>query len=156
MPGASRRMNDAVRACRRALRRARAALDVFAADECAFLAGALAYGLFFAIVPLLALAIGALGFVYGTDRATSELAGLLGQIYPVVGGEEMTIVRQLAAGRAVSLGLGVLGTIFAVTAIHGSLDVTLASVLGRTPERDFVRGKLEALAFAGGLLLLGI
>lgn len=149
-------MNEVVRASRRALRRARAALDGFAADDCAFLAGAVAYQFFFAIVPLLALAIGVLGFVYGTDRASRELAGLLRQVYPIVGGEEMTIVRQLAEGRTVSLGLGLLGTLFSVTAIHGSLDAALASVLGRKGERSLVRGKLEALAFASGLLLLAI
>lgn len=131
-------------------------LDNFAADRCAFLAGAVAYQLIFAIVPLLALAIGVLGFVYGSDRAEGELFLLLRQIYPVLGDEEMVIVRQLSDGRAVALGLGVLGTLVAVTAIHGSLDAALASVLGRKGERKFVRGTLEAVAFAGGLLLLAV
>jgi len=138
------------------LRRARAMLDPFVADQCAFLAGAVAFQLFFAIVPLLALAIGVLGFIYGPDRADRELSGVLGQIYPVLSSEELAIVRQLGEGRAVALGLGFLGTLVMVTAVHGSLDAALASVLGRKGERDFVRGKLEALAFAGGLLVLAI
>jgi len=68
----------------------------------------------------------------------------------------MTIVRQLAAGRVISLGLGLLGTLVAVTAIHGSLDVALAVVLGRDKAREFVRGQFEALLFAGSLLVLAV
>lgn len=134
----------------------RAMLEAFAADQCAFLAGAVAYQLFFAIVPLLALAIGVLGFVYGSDRAISELSVVLRLVYPVLGSEELVVVRQLSEGRGVALGLGLLGTLVSVTAIHGSLDAALASVLGTKGGRRFVRGKLEALAFAGGLLLLAI
>jgi membrane protein len=131
-------------------------MDVLAADQCAFLAGAVAYQFFFAIIPLLALAIGLLGFIYGSERAIDELSAALRQIYPASGSEELAIVRQLSEGRALALGLGLLGTIVTVTAIHGALDAALATVLGRTGERTFVRGKLEAFAFAGGLLLLAI
>lgn len=140
----------------RAWRRAKATLAVFIADQCAFLAGAVAYQIFFAIVPLLALAIGVLGFVYGGERADRELPLVLRLIYPPLGDEEMVIVRQLGEGRAVALGLGFVGTLLSVTAIHGSLDVALSSVLGRKGERTFVRGNLEGLAFTGGLLLLAI
>lgn len=140
----------------RAPRRVRETLDVFVADQCAFLAGAVAYQLFFAIVPIAALAIGVLGFVYGSDRAVRELSVALRLIYPVPGSDELVIVRQLSEGRALALGLGLLGTLVSVTAIHGSLDAALASVLGSAGGRHFVRGKLEALAFAGGLLLLAI
>jgi membrane protein len=131
-------------------------MDVLAADQVVFLAGAVAYQFFFAIIPLLALAIGVLGFIYGSERAVNELSAALGQIYPGSGSEELAVVRQLSEGRALALGLGLLGTIVTVTTIHGALDASLAAVLGRSGERTFVRGKLEAFAFAGGLLLLAI
>lgn len=149
-------MRRLIRALQPTLRWARATLEVFVADQCAFLAGAVAYQLSFAIVPVLALAIGLLGSVYGSDTAERELSVLLGQLYPALGSEELAIVRQLAEGRAVALGLGLVGTLLSIIAIHGSLDLALASVLGRKAERSFVRGNLEALAFAGGLLLLAI
>lgn len=136
--------------------RARALAGAFGEDECGFLAGALAYQFFFAIVPVLAIAIGLLGFVYGSERATEEFSSVVRMLYPFASGEETTIIRQLAEGRAVALGLGVLGTLLSVTAIYGSLDTALASVLGRKGARSFVRGKLEALAFSVGLLLLAI
>ena len=138
------------------LGRARALADAFGEDRCGFLAGAVAYQLFFAVVPLLALAIGILGFVYGSERAIVEFASLLRSFYPSATGEEVRLIRQLAEGRALSLSLGALGTVLSITAIHGALDESLASVLGGKGARSFVRGKLEALAFVGGLLLLAI
>jgi uncharacterized BrkB/YihY/UPF0761 family membrane protein len=123
---------------------------VLAADQCPFLAGAVAYQFFFAIIPLMALAIGILGFIYGSERAVDELSAALRQVYPVPGNEELAVVRQLSEGRALALGVGLLGTIVTVTAIHGALDAAFAVVLGRAGERTFVRGKLEAFAFAGG------
>jgi membrane protein len=134
--------------------RVRALADAFGEDQCGFLAGGVAYQFFFAIVPLLALAIGILGFVYGSERAIVEFSKLLGTFYPSASGNEARIIRQLAEGRALSLGLGLLGTVVSITAIHGALDASLASVLGSKGARSFMRGKLEALAFVGGLLLL--
>ena len=106
-------------------------MDVLAADQVVFLAGAVAYQFFFAIIPLLALAIGVLGFIYGSERAVDAVSSALRQIYPASGNEELAIVRQLSEGRALALGLGLLGTIVTVTAIHGALDAALAAVLGR-------------------------
>ena len=129
-------------------------LSGFSNDECAFLAGAVAYQIFFAIVPLLALALGVLAFVYGADRAQAQVVDLIRGAYPSATDQETGIVRQIVEGRAVSLGLGLVGTLFSVTAIHASIDLSLASVLGREGKRRFVRGKLEAVAFAAGLALL--
>jgi len=138
------------------LRFTKAWLDDVAADQLTFLAGGVAYQLFFAIVPLLALTIGILGFVFGSERAISEISTLVRQVYPVPGEGDVALVRQLSEGRALALSLGLLGTLLSATAIHGALDVALAAVLGRAGERTFVRGKLEGLAFVGGLLLLAI
>jgi uncharacterized BrkB/YihY/UPF0761 family membrane protein len=99
----------------RAWRRARATLDVFETDQCAFLAGAVAYQLFFAIVPLLALTIGVLGFVYGSDRANRELAVVLYQIYPVLSSEELVI------GEAAKLLFGIYAQALGAFAAYGSL-----------------------------------
>src|SRR2546429_120986 len=69
-------------AVRALIRDARAVATSFAADECPFLAGAVAYQLFFALIPLLALVVGILGFVYGSERAQQELVQLIRDIYP--------------------------------------------------------------------------
>src|SRR5216683_5081215 len=90
---------------------ARAISASFFADECLFLAGGVAYQLFFALIPLLALVVGVLGFVYGSDRAQRELVQLLREIYPSASQQEVRIARELVDGRAISLGIGVVGTI---------------------------------------------
>jgi membrane protein len=52
--------------------------------------------------------------------------------------------------------VGVIGTVLATGAIHGSIDKALAVVLGVGRKRGFVRGNLEAFAFAGALVVLAI
>ena len=128
----------------------------FAADECPFLADAVAYQLFFALIPLLALVVGILGFVYGSERAQQELVQLIRDIYPSATAQETRIARQLVDGRALSLGIGIVGTILATGVIHGSFDKALAAILGAGGKRGLVRGQVEAFAFVGGIGALAV
>ena len=137
-------------------RRATAVTKGFVADDCGFLAGAIAYQIFFALIPLLALLVGILGFVYGSERAQRELVQLIREVYPSATAQETRIARQLVDGRALSLSLGVVGTLFSVLAIHGSLESALAAILGREGRRTFVRGRLEAGAFIAALVGLAV
>ena len=146
-----RRILTTVRAL---VRDARAVATSFGADECPFLAGAVAFQLFFAIIPLLALVVGVLGFVYGSERAQQELGQLIRDIYPSATAQESRIVRQLVEGRGLSLGVGIVGTVLATGAIHGALDKALAVILGTGGKRGFVRGHAEAFAFAAALVVL--
>src|SRR2546428_6108579 len=130
--------------------------QAFGNDDCAFLAGAIAYQVFFALVPLLALLVGILGFVYGSDRAQRELVELIREIYPSASAQETRIARELVDGRAVSLGLGLVGTLFSVIAIQSALDSALAAVLGRESGRPFIRSRLEAGLFIAALAGLAV
>jgi len=95
-----------------------------------------------------------LGFVYGPDRAERELVQILREVYPSATAQEVRIARELVQGRAVSLGVGLIGTVLAATAIHGSLESALAAVLGREGRRAFVRGRLEAFGLSYGVATL--
>lgn len=116
----------------------------------------MAFQLFFATIPILALVVGILGFVFGSERAQQELAQLIRTLYPAATVRETEIVHQLVEGRGVSLGVGVVGTILATGAIHGSIDKALAVILGVGRKRGFVRGNLEAFGFAAVLVVLAI
>jgi membrane protein len=59
-------------------------------------------------------------------------------------------------GRALSLSIGVIGTLLSTMAIHGSLDRALAVILGREGRRTFVRGHLEAAGFVAALAIVAI
>jgi membrane protein len=59
-------------------------------------------------------------------------------------------------GRALSLSIGVVGTVFSTMAIHGSLDRALAAVLGKEGRRSFVRGHLAAAGFVATLAVLAL
>ncbi|HKW77631.1 MAG TPA: YihY/virulence factor BrkB family protein [Candidatus Limnocylindria bacterium] len=135
---------------------ARAVGASFVSDECLFLAGAVAYQLFFALIPMLALVVGVLAFVFGPDRAQRELIQLFRQIYPSATSQEVRIARELVDGRALSLGIGVVGTLFGATAVHGSVESALGAVLGRTRKRSFIRGHAEGLAFVGAIALIAV
>lgn len=127
--------------------RSKRIIGAFGDDDCGFLAGGVAYQLFFAIIPVLALVIGVFGLVYGSERATAELGRLIARTFPAVREEEAKIVRSLVDGRAVSFGLGLFGTLLSASAIYSSLDNALSGVFGRTGRRHLVRGQLEALLF---------
>ncbi|HEV8535056.1 MAG TPA: YihY/virulence factor BrkB family protein [Candidatus Limnocylindria bacterium] len=128
----------------------------FAEDDCLFLAGAVAYQIFFGLIPLLALLVGVLAFVYGPERAERDLVQILRQVYPSATAQETRIARELVQGRALSLSIGAVGTVFSTMAIHGSLESAMAAVLGREGRRTFVRGGLEAVAFVAALALLAV
>lgn len=100
--------------------------------------------------------MGALAFVYGPDRAQRELVQILRDVYPSATAQEVRIARDLVGGRAISLGVGVVGTLFAAGAIFGAIDTALAFVLGMTRRRSFIRGRLAGLAFVASITLLAI
>lgn len=127
----------------------------FLADECLFLAGSVAYQLFFSLIPLLALVVGILGFVYGTERAQQELVQVIRSVYPSANAQETRIARELVGGRAISLGVGVVGTILGAGAIWGAVDTAIARVLPG-PRRGFVRGRVEGFAFVAGIAVLAV
>ena len=104
----------------------------------------------------MALLVGILAFVYGPDRAERDLVQILREVYPSATSQEARIAHDLVEGRALSLSLGVVGTLFSTMAIHGSLDRALALILGREGRRSFIRGHLEAAAFVGMLVVLAI
>jgi membrane protein len=124
----------------------------FQSDECPFLAGAVAYQLFFALIPMVLLLVGVLAFFLDEERVKTEAASLLAQVIPITG--ERRLIDDLVEGRALSLGIGLVGTIWGVTAIHAALDRALQGVFGRASARPFIRDKLSAVLFASFLLLV--
>jgi membrane protein len=97
-----------------------------------------------------------LAFAYGPERAERDLVQILREIYPSATAQETRIAHELVQGRALSLSLGAIGTVFSTMAIHGSLENALAAVLGREGRRSFLRGRLEAVGFVGALVLLAL
>ena len=128
----------------------------FLDDDCPFLAGAIAYQIFFALIPLLALIIGIFGFVYGTQQAEVELVEIVRGLMPAATGQETKLVGQLVQGRALSLGLGLVGTLLTVTAILGSIDIAMSHILGREGRRAFVHERLNSTAFVMLVFVLAV
>jgi membrane protein len=102
------------------------------------------------------LIVGVLAFVYGPDRAQRELIDLLRQVYPSASAQEVRIARELVDGRAVSLGIGVIGTVLGASAVYGSIDLALAMILGGGRKRSFVRGHVTAFASVAGIAAVAV
>ena len=114
----------------------------------------MAYQIFFALIPLLALIIGALSFVFGPDRAQREFEQVLRQVYPSATAQESRLARELVSGRALSLGVGAVGTILTALGFYRAVETAFTIILGRTGRRTFVRGNLAAIGFVLALLAL--
>lgn len=94
--------------------------------------------------------------MYGGERAQRELAEFLRQIYPSTTDEEVRIVRELVDGRAISLGLGIIGTIIGASAVHSSIDTALATILVGGRKRDAVRAQAAAFALIGAIAVIAV
>lgn len=124
-------------------------------DGILFLAGGVAYQMFFSLIPIVALMVGLLGFVYGSAQAQRELVQMIRDIYPSANAQEARIARELVDARAVSLSFGVIGTILAAVAVFGAIDSAISFILGGR-KRSFVRGRLAGLALVAAVLLVAL
>ena len=94
--------------------------------------------------------------MYGRDGAQREVIQILRDVYPSATTQEVRIARDLVDGRAVSLGVGLVGTVLAAGAIFGAIDTAMAFVLGTTRRRSFIRGRFEGLAFIAAITILAV
>ena len=104
---------------------------------------------------MLALVVGVLGFIYGADRAQQEFTQLLANVYPAAGAQEARIARELVGGRALSLGIGIVGTLLGASAIFGAIETAIGRIIPGN-RRGFVRGRVEGLIFVAALILLAV
>jgi membrane protein len=80
----------------------------------------------------------------------------VGGLLPAATGQETKLVGQLVQGRALSLSLGLIGTLLTVTAILGSIDTAMSHILGREGRRAFVRERLNSTLFVILVFVLAI
>ena len=125
-------------------------------DGILFLAGGIAYQMFFSLIPIVALMIGVLGFVYGSAQAQRELVQLIRDVYPSANAQEARIARELVDGRAVSLGFGLVGTVLAAGAVFSAIDSAITFVLGPGRKRSFVRGRLQGLILVAAVVVVAL
>lgn len=130
-------------------------------DEILFMAGAVAFNLVLALIPMVVLGIGIVGFVlarYGDP--TQAVLGLLTTNLPQAAGVELTalvasLTDGLLAGRT---GYTITGSVFLLwvaTRLSGSLRVTLREIFDIGFKRNPVHGKLfDIAAVLIGFLLL--
>ncbi|MGD8289969.1 MAG: YihY/virulence factor BrkB family protein, partial [Gemmatimonadota bacterium] len=129
-------------------------------DDAFLLAGAIAWGVLFAIIPILALGIGLTGFVLSArfDDPTDAVVGLFARNLPQGQPQDdlarilHDMVQEVMSSRAGLTIAGSLVFIWLATRLSGTLRSTLATVFETARRRNIVHGK----AFDVGAVLLGV
>lgn len=137
--------------------------EKFNDDDAFFLAGGIAWGVLFALVPLLALGIGLTGFVLSArfDDPTQAVVALFAGAMPQTGAAASfadlmrNLVSEVMANRAGLTLVGALVFIWLATRLSGSLRSALFRVFEVGVRRGIVHGKLfDVLAVVTGVLLV--
>jgi membrane protein len=137
--------------------------EKFNDDDAFFLAGGIAWGVLFALVPLLALGIGLTGFVLSarfddpTEAVVSLFAGAMPQTPAAAsfGDVLRNLVTEVTANRAGLTLVGALVFIWLATRLSGSVRSALFRVFEVGVRRGMVHGKLfDVLAVVTGVLLV--
>jgi membrane protein len=132
-------------------------------DDAFFLAGGIAWGVLFALVPLLALGIGLTGFVLSArfDDPTQAVVALFAGAMPQTGAAASfadvlrNLVVEVTANRAGLTLVGALVFIWLATRLSGSVRSALFRVFEVGVRRGIVHGKLfDVLAVMTGVLLV--
>ncbi|OLC56429.1 MAG: hypothetical protein AUH85_06350 [Chloroflexi bacterium 13_1_40CM_4_68_4] len=132
---------------------ARRVATAFRDDDCAFMAAAVAYQIFFSLLPLLLLMVGVIALFVSSEELRVEVVSLLRGVYP--GLADRRLVDELVNSRGLTLGVGLVGTLWSVTTIYAALDRALFGVLGGN-RRSFIRGRLQGLLLAVLLTALAV
>jgi membrane protein len=136
-----------------------------AADDAFFLAGAIAWGVLFAIVPFLALGIGLTGFVLSArfDDPTQAVVQLFARNLPSgASGQDLSRALTAIVGEVMSsrTGLTVAGSLIFVwlaTRLSGTLRSALATVFETPRRRGIVHGKVfDVAAVSIGVILVTV
>ena len=137
--------------------------EKFNDDDAFFLAGGIAWGVLFALVPLLALGIGLTGFVLSAryDDPTEAVVALFAGAMPQTGAAASfadilrNLVGEVMANRAGLTVVGALVFVWLATRLSGSLRSALFLVFEVGVRRGIVHGKLfDILAVVTGVLLV--
>jgi membrane protein len=132
-------------------------------DDAFFLAGGIAWGVLFALVPLLALGIGLTGFVLSarfddpTEAVVELFAGAMPQTSAAASFADVlrNLVIEVTANRAGLTVVGALVFIWLATRLSGSVRSALFRVFEVGVRRGMVHGKLfDVLAVVTGVLLV--
>jgi membrane protein len=119
-------------------------------DDAFFLAGGIAWGVLFALVPLLALGIGLTGFVLSAryDDPTEAVVSLVAGAMPQTGAASTfadilrNLVTEVTANRTSLTLVGALVFVWLATRLSGSLRSALYRVFDQGVRRGIVHGKL--------------
>jgi len=137
--------------------------EKFNDDDAFFLAGGIAWGALFALVPLLALGIGLTGFVLSArfDDPTQAVVALFAGAMPETGAAASfadllrNLVSEVMANRAGLTVVGALVFVWLATRLSGSVRSALFRVFEVGVRRGIVHGKLfDVLAVMTGVLLV--
>ncbi len=131
----------------------------FLGKNCMQLAAAIAFYALFSLFPLVLALLAALAFLPGSSAVAPQLAREMGALIPVSSALLGTTLEGLIRARAVTGVFGVLGLLWASTAVFGAIRKGINAAWGIHRPRPFLQERLmdfSLLVGAGVLLLIPI
>ena len=131
-------------------------------DNIFFLAGAIAFNVLVAFIPLLLAVIGIAGTVLRGQRAQQQLIQYLDQIVPAAVGDVLPYSEMLARLAENSTGILSVGTLFflwVATRLVGTLRTVLREIFDIAEGRNIIQGKIfdiKMVFMAGALFLVNM
>jgi membrane protein len=128
----------------------RAATIRYSQDGCGFLAQAIAFNAFFAIFPIIVLAVTVLGYLYGTDEAQQRVLALISTVAPDVQQTLTENFHQVLHFRGIS------GAIALVTLMWSGKNLFMALAYALDRALGVVKGRPLHIDIAVAIILLPI
>lgn len=131
--------------------RVRAVLDIYGKAAGGLLANGLAFAALFAAIPMTLLVLGLAGFIAaGNPTIRETVTNALIAAFPPLTDLIESSLHAFSDNAAVTSIIGVIGVIWTVSQLYGTLDIAFARIFSGAPERDIIRRT------ARGLLLVGL
>lgn len=126
----------------------------FLSKNCPYVAGAIAFYMFFSIFPLILAIISVWGFFLGPNVNQVELAEQVADVIPISSDFVAQTVRGVASARVITGVVSVLGLMWASSAAFGAIRKGINIAWGIQKTRPFIKERLIDMALVAGAGIL--
>jgi membrane protein len=131
-------------------------LDTYGNAGGGLLAGGLAFGAMFALIPATLLVVGVAGFVVADPTIRNQVLDQLVALVPPLEPFVTVALDQLAAGAVAISIVGLVGFLWTASQFYGQIDHSFALILDSPRRRDMIERTIRGLVVVGLVIALFI
>ena len=129
-------------------------VNEFLSKNCHYIAGAIAFSMFFSMFPLILAIISIWGFFLGPNVDQAELAAELAEIIPISSGFIVQTVKGVASAKVITGIASVLLLMWASSAAFGAIRKGINTAWGIQKTRPFIKERMIDIALVTGAGIL--